>query len=281
MHVCEICLGPSEEDVCSNCQSIELDDDERYLEIKKCNYLEPDSQLVKVGWCTHDFYPCGYYENRETCHQSYLLYVGRFNSRFKVGISRRSRGETVRLVEQGLNEALVLQKIDGLPFALALEHHLSNELNVPDRLTTDEKGESFAQSTSNSEVAEKFERIGEIFLSIAHRYNLEISHQNLIPDLDLKDAKVLTVTASQNLTLKGTIVWLQGDWMVLHIQQNEFAAVSLKSFRYWSSEIKIEDTKDEEPQKRFPHKIKELSSKPLHPSMIQTKSDHSNEVNLK
>lgn len=93
--------------------------------------------------CQRSDYPCGEIEYAErVCYSEYIVYIGRKDQSWKVGISRYNRGGIdsgflLRLIEQGLEEALLIRspKKYSLPEAQELENKLTDELGLKQKLT--------------------------------------------------------------------------------------------------------------------------------------------------
>ncbi len=226
---CLVCLAPSTESPCMHCRAMVSLDENIYRTRQKCNYLEEDSPLVSMGRCTWESYPCGYSENRDICHSPYMLYIGRFNSLLKVGITKGSRGKYTRILEQGLNEAMAIHPIDGLPQALELEAWVSRHFGIPDKLTRDEKVRSFTER-------------GEISWQKIVDWTMEsgfsVDHFVMYPTLTLNQLQKLSL--DENMVLEGLVIWIQGNWIVLAIGRQFYAldakeliGYELRGFSTW------------------------------------------------
>ncbi|MFX1521409.1 MAG: DUF2797 domain-containing protein [Promethearchaeota archaeon] len=97
--------------------------------------------------CNLDDPPChDLYRRDSFCQTEHLVYIGRFGSLFKAGVTRKSRkefsGMYSRLLEQGLDEALIISQGLTLPEAQRLEAKVSALLNVPKWISFAAKAES-------------------------------------------------------------------------------------------------------------------------------------------
>ncbi len=180
-----------------------------------CNYRDPDSPLLQAGYCTYADYPCGFVENRDVCHGTYFLYIGRFNTLFKVGISRIGRTKKKRLIEQGLNEAYVLSPIPNLPKALKLEQLISETLMIPDRLHRSQKVESFL-----SKEVWDWKKIHDFLDGIRHLFKME--HFQI--QKDFRVSSLEPIHLEEGLSISGLVLWIQGPWLIF-LDDNEHTKI--------------------------------------------------------
>lgn len=227
---CLTCLAHSPSSPCTACNEHHWGDEEMLRVRMSCTYAQETSPLVEAGWCTPVDFPCNYEENAQACHSSYFLYIGRFNGRFKVGISQIARGKTKRPLEQGLNEAILLSPIAGLPTALAWEHHLKQKLDIPDYLSFVEKVYSFIdlQPFTWKPILKQLE---------PYRSKLAVEHLFLYPDFRLKH-RVSPVQLTESMKLEGLVVWIQGNVAIL-LTEKGYVGLDLSALQ--SYEIKEVD----------------------------------------
>ena len=120
---------------CSTCQM-----NEKY---KKYQCIITKAGEPFGGVCSQLSIPCGLQEYaNEVCYSEYVIYIGRKENSWKVGISRYNRegvesGFLIRLIEQGLEEALLIRAKDNfnLPEAQNIENRISDELGINQKLT--------------------------------------------------------------------------------------------------------------------------------------------------
>lgn len=222
---CTICTQPSETELCPECKNLTLDDDLPVLTRQSCNYRDEDSPLFKAGWCDPWDPPCGFVNNAKRCHTNYILYIGRYNSLLKVGIT--GRGRIDRLQEQGMNEAVIFRGIEGLPTALLLEEFVSDLLGVPMRLTTEQKVSSFSDNRNLD-----FSEIVEVMKDVDELKHLPMDHVSVYPDL-LLETSPDHIQISPGTTVEGNVVWIQGDLMIL----DTYESLRLRDLTGWEVDI--------------------------------------------
>ncbi len=216
---CTTCLDETDGQPCKRCQKMDWMEELPVRIRSLCNYREPEAPLMRQGHCTYANYPCGYIQNRDVCHGTYFLYFGRFNSLFKVGISRSARTKKKRLVEQGLNEAYILSPIGGLPKALRLEELISETLGVPDRLHADAKVKSF-ESTQHW----NWTPIHEFLLEVQNLF--QIDHIKI--QEDFRTEHLLRMEVRPRTVISGTVLWIQGSWMIFLDEEGQHRILNLK-----------------------------------------------------
>jgi len=220
---CMICYNPTSGELCESCALLQMDDDAGYHLRLQCNYREHDSPLMREGWCTSEDYPCGILANSERCHSNYYLYVGRYNNLFKVGITQSSRGKTTRIAEQGLNDAILVGGIKGLPTALVLEEFVSELLDIPLNITTEQKIQSFTSADRTP--------LGEYYKILTECEELDersIDYIRALPDLHIKtDLSHIKITEGKYI--QGNVTWIQGDLVLL----DTFEVVGIRDLHGW------------------------------------------------
>jgi hypothetical protein len=147
--------------------------------------------------------------NANRCHSPYNLYIGRFGSFFKVGITsslRRGRGH-IRLVEQGLNEAWFVESFPNLEKVLEVEKYLSSFPMITDRLPLQVKYKEFI-SSSNTSLSDFFskETLDWFFPG------KKITYHDLFPDEKIIDSS-LTLDRCPD-KIEGTIILSQGSLII-------------------------------------------------------------------
>jgi len=220
---CLICYNPTSEELCKSCALLQMDDDTAYHVRLQCNYRDHDSPLMREGWCTSDDFPCGILGNSERCHSNYYLYVGRYNNLFKVGITKSSRGKTTRAAEQGLNDAILVGGIKGLPTALVLEEFVSELLNIPLNITTEQKIQSFT-SADRMPLGEYYNKLTEC----EELDELSIDYIQTLPDLSIK-TDLSPIKIAEDECIQGNVIWIQGDLVLL----DTFEVVGIKNMHGW------------------------------------------------
>lgn len=224
---CTTCLRELDDEGCEWCQTIDWGEELPVKVRVLCNYREPDSPLMMKGKCTYVEYPCGFVENRDVCHKSYFLYFGRFNSLFKVGISRIARTKKKRLIEQGLNEAYVLTPIRGLPEALKLEDLFVETLGLPDRISSADKISSFTNRERWN-----WEKVHQFLNSSMDRF--QIDHFKIQQDFRVERLQQVEIFPFQ--TISGLILWIQGPWMIFLDEDGNNRIINLKELEGYELE---------------------------------------------
>ena len=101
-----------------------------YYKYRRCLFEGPGTPFESV--CTPENPPCKVDWMRSKCWSDHYLYLGRIGNKVKVGISncKRKEGKFYRIIEQGLDEALVLSKFKSLQEVLSMEVKIAEMLNL-------------------------------------------------------------------------------------------------------------------------------------------------------
>ncbi len=160
--------------------------------------------------CTLESYPCQLAWKHARCYSDHYLYLGRFGNKIKVGISncRRSEGKYYRLIEQGLDEALVLSKFSSLENVLAAEAMIADQLHLTTFLTFADKIQLLTNYEKTSEIVSLYDYAEQL---------LELYPDCKITNIDLLDTwgqigtnrKIKTVSFPN--TLAGEVVYSRGN----------------------------------------------------------------------
>jgi len=206
--VCLICGKRLEENnsisnYCKKCLTIS---EETY---KKCLFYSP--KIIYNKKCTIEDIPCKVEENVEKCYSKYMLYFGRFGETIKVGISKINYGSSKykRLINQGLNEAIVIYPFRSLPEVTAYERMLVDEIGIQEKLTFEDKVENLL--TPSLMKIENFYSIKQM---------KELFGKRKIKKIDIYRDNQLENIISSSFTIKikkkikkirGTIIYTQGN----------------------------------------------------------------------
>jgi hypothetical protein len=168
---------------------------------------------------------CQNVDNVRRCHSPYNLYVGRFGSLIKVGITsslRRGNGH-IRLVEQGLNEAWFIESFPDLEKVLEAEKFLSSFPMVTDRLPLQVKHQELS-SPSNASLSDFFSQktLDWLFPGIKITYHL------LFPDTKIVDTPLILDRSSDKI--EGTIVYSQGSLIIWKTFDGRFFLTDSRNF---------------------------------------------------
>jgi len=184
----------------------------------RCLYHSPWKYFG--GECTNNNPICNYNENVFKCFADYYLYLGRFGTNIKVGISRLGKGKNkfYRLVHQGLNEAIVIFPFRSLPAVTRYERFLIDEIGIKERITFEEKAYDLTHGyDENIEYYYSLKQIKELFDS------KKVLHLQLYPDNPLNDiiGSMSDVAKKQDIDkLTGMIIYTQGNMGVLKVGNN-------------------------------------------------------------
>lgn len=104
--------------------------------------------------------PChDLYRIESFCKTEHIVYIGRFGSLFKVGVTRNSRKENSgihsRFLDQGLDEAFIISQGLTLPEAQRLEAKLSTLLRIPKWISFPEKVENIIKNAKMNDSSDK------------------------------------------------------------------------------------------------------------------------------
>ena len=238
-YICNRChqmVDKLEFDLCSNCMEVDNDFQIRL----KCIFNKKDSMLQEG--CTKVKPACRSLDNVRFCFQKYILYIGRIGDHIKIGISRKNRrgGYLSRLIEQGLNEAIVIDSINSLP-EVAKEEQWFRDIGMPDKITGKQKINCIENSKivytelvkkpvygendsirvfDNSQLLRDY-NLSSVwtFALMREKYNLEELHHFLLyPD---------NITSFPNLKervdrLAGEVLYIQGSKVITRDQEKYY-----------------------------------------------------------
>ena len=197
----------SSDPYCSSCYS------SSETSYRLCLFHSPKSVFSHP--CSPSSPACGDLSNVSKCFSRYYLYFGRFGDSIKVGISRLYYGKFKfsRIIQQGLNEAIVIYPFSSLVEVTAFERFLIDEIGIQERFSFREKVDNLLSFTS-THLSDYYplNQIRELFP------DRTIKHFNLFPDNPLEhvissslDIEVLSVVDD----LVGNVIYTQGNVGVL------------------------------------------------------------------
>lgn len=101
-----------------------------HYKCRRCIFEGPGIPFNSI--CTPENPPCKLDYMCSKCWSDHYLYLGRFGNNIKVGTSncQRKEGKYYRLIEQGLDEALVLSKFQSLQEVLSVETQIAEMFNL-------------------------------------------------------------------------------------------------------------------------------------------------------
>ncbi|MEA2070208.1 MAG: DUF2797 domain-containing protein [Asgard group archaeon] len=222
----------SYENVCGKCQ------EQLFYKYLRCIFDGPGTPFNKE--CTRESPACGSPRFASKCWSKHYLYIGIFGSIRKVGTSSLSRkeGKYYRLIEQGLDDAVVVQPFPSLKAVLAAEDHVSEELSIATKITTIEKLNQITEYTEDEEVLNWH----------AYAYKLrKIYPEKQISLIDIDDIWSYSFEPHQISyepypdKLEGEIVYMKGNLMVINpFDRATFQGINLNRLRgraiYWDDE---------------------------------------------
>ncbi len=220
--------------LCDDCSLLESD-----FHIRLNCIFNKDDAMIHNG-CTKYSPACGNVNNSKYCFQKYILYIARFQEIIKIGISRKNRKGTFihRLIEQGLNEAIVINDISSLVEAVNHERWFmqmgynssisfndklmqlksSNKLNIEGQIINfSDKIEVFGVSNNylSSIFTEKMMR--ERFI------NNDLTHYSIYPEFEaihnLKSNEQLSGGKEQ---ISGEIIDIIGSLLIIRKSDNYY-----------------------------------------------------------
>lgn len=165
--------------------------------------------------CTPKNPPCQLEYMQARCWSSYYLYLGRFCNKIKVGVSscKRRDGKYYRLIEQGLDEALVLSKFPSLKEAMDAETQIAELFNLTTYFTFVDKVNLLVEQETSNEVNHNF---NEYIIKLKELYpDITFSFVDLI-DVWPKIASEYTIKkVSFPHTIKGNIKASRGNVLLI------------------------------------------------------------------
>jgi len=189
--------------ICLNCKTREE------TAYEQCLFHSPYSIYEKK--CTIDNVACNLDETIEKCFSKFYLYFGRFGEIIKVGISRLTIGKLKyrRLIEQGLNEAVVVYPFNSLAGVTAAERLLIDEFGLKESITFEEKVNSMSEaSLIQIENLYSINQIKELF------FDKNIKQINIYPDNQLNDIlpSFALIKSEKYITkIQGLIIYTRGN----------------------------------------------------------------------
>ncbi|RMG30453.1 MAG: DUF2797 domain-containing protein [Methanobacteriota archaeon] len=236
-YICKVCNNYSdhlEQGYCQDC----FQTDETHQIWLNCLYNRPDSFINTIG-CSKKDPSCGIPEHVPKCFTRYLLYLGRIGDIIKVGITRKNRlgGLWGRFIEQGLNEALVVDSLENLPVASDAERWFK-ELGFGDSIRYAEKVEQLSRQGKPLEIGNLIPVAFENGLStslfdtglyvprLLDSFPLHLWNERF-PNSDLKHLLVFPDAGFPDLDLsefsvRGKIVWFQGSMLVSSLKGRNY-----------------------------------------------------------
>lgn len=233
---CQICgeLIPrdSSESICTNCF------ESNYYRCRRCIFEGPGIPFGES--CTKEKFPCQSLDNQLRCFGDHYLYIGRFGNILKVGTSysKRSDGNYYRLIEQGLNEAVVFKGFSSLHDVLAAEARISDYCNYTTALPFMDKVEQL-QPTTNTSIDFNWHRIAKNIL--------EIYPEKKASYIDLSGLWSQTIlsepikTVWNPLTISGEIVFSRGNILLVKEQPSSKNVLGINLSRLVGFEINTDD----------------------------------------
>ncbi len=164
--------------------------------------------------CTLESYPCQLSWKHVRCYSDHYLYLGRFGNKVKVGTSncRRSEGKYYRLIEQGLDEALVLSKFNSLESVLAAESMIADQLHLTTFLTFVDKIQLLSNYEATTEIVSLYAYAEQL---------LELYPDCTITNIDLLEtwgqinADLNIKTVSFPNALAGEVIYSRGNVLLV------------------------------------------------------------------
>jgi len=210
---CQLCgeiIPPDSSDaICRNCF------ESHYYKCRRCIFEGPGEPFGQS--CSKDNPPCHSSDNALRCYGQHYLYIGRFGNLLKVGTSyaKRSDGNYYRLIEQGLNEAIVLKSFSSLEAVLQAEKKLSDYFNYKTVLTYLDKIEQLQQNDERLEV--NWHTLADKILKIFPE--VKISYIDLTDFWSQYKCSFPIKTIWNPLSLSGEVVYAQGNVLILKEQK--------------------------------------------------------------
>jgi len=197
---------------CKDCTSLE---ENTYIE---CLYHSPKAMYNQD--CTIKKPQCGINENINRCFGDFYLYIGRFGTNIKTGIGKLGRGKNrfYRLVQQGLNEAIIVYPFHSLPDVTKNERFLIDEIGIKERITFEEK--AFDLTNGYEEKLNYYYTVNlvkELFKKKRAKH-IDIYKDNPLSEI-LNSSSNIIINQEIKI-LKGIIVFSQGNIGILKREDN-------------------------------------------------------------
>ncbi len=236
-YICKVCnnfIDTLEAGYCMECFSL----DEMHQVWLRCLYNRRDSYINTVG-CVRSDPSCGIPEHVPKCYRRYLIYLGRVGSRLKVGITAKGRngGFWGRFLEQGLNEAIVVDSLANLPEASKTET-MFRSMKFNDAIRSMDKAEQLLNSSKPLDIrkmALSFEENGQTLSLFEHGlYSSTLLEdfplslwEELFPDTKIQHVNVFPDTGFEHSSLsehaiKGEAIWFQGSLVISEKNNNRY-----------------------------------------------------------
>ncbi|MHA1221895.1 MAG: DUF2797 domain-containing protein [Candidatus Heimdallarchaeaceae archaeon] len=187
--------------------------EEHERKYKECLFHSP--YLIYNRKCTIRNILCKEKENIQKCFKKYYLYLGRFGNIIKVGVGNLyySKYKYSRILNQGLNEAIIVSPFHSLEEATRYERFLIDEIGIEERIRFEEKVESLLEPTQTRlEDYFPLKQMKELFVG------KKIIQMNFFPDNPLEHILSSSFSIHQEkliFDLNGRIIYIQGNIGVL------------------------------------------------------------------
>jgi hypothetical protein len=191
--------------LCDFCQESD------YYKRRRCIFEGPGKPFNRE--CTAEEPACGNPYAAARCWNDYLVYIGRLGSIIKVGLTsaNRSEGKFYRLLEQGLDEALVLDSFPSLQAALLAESKISDLFGFATRIHFTEKVEELTHNTGSSDFDSQalqqdlegmYEGLEYHHITLEHPRNKLLSGETITTSYDFSE-------------ISGEIIYAQGNVLIV------------------------------------------------------------------
>jgi len=205
----------SSEAICLECYNKEA------YKIRRCIFEGPGEPYGEK--CSKENPPCGNRENTLRCYGEHLVYIGRFGTIIKVGTTskKRSEGKYYRLIEQGLDEAIVLKNIATLKEALEIEEKISKMFKIRTAIRFVEKVEEITKASLEEKEREELD-----WHAWAEKL-LALYPEKKVVYLDLRDLwgkgeeKITPRKVFTPLELTGEVVLVKGNVLIIKSKREE------------------------------------------------------------
>ncbi|RLI72078.1 hypothetical protein DRO91_02815 [Candidatus Heimdallarchaeota archaeon] len=205
----------SYEAVCIECYNKEA------YKARRCIFEGPGEPYGKK--CSKENPPCGNRENIIRCYGEHLVYIGRFGTIIKVGITsrKRSEGKYYRLIEQGLDEAIIMKGVATLKEALKIEATISEKFGIRTAIRFGEKVDEITKMPPEEKKKRKLD-----WHNWAEKL-LALWPEKKITFLDLKglwkdwEGKITPKKVFTPLELTGEVMLVKGNVLILKSKNEE------------------------------------------------------------
>ncbi|MBN1329957.1 MAG: DUF2797 domain-containing protein [Candidatus Heimdallarchaeota archaeon] len=212
---CQLCgelIPPDSSDaICKTCF------ESQYYKCRRCIFEGPGEPFGRP--CSKDNPPCQSRDNTLRCYGQHYLYIGRFGNLLKVGTSyaKRYDGSYYRLIEQGLNEAIVIKGFPSLEKVLLAEKQLSEHFNYRTVLTYLDKIEQLQQDQQAERLEINWHALADEILEIFPE--VKVSYIDLTNFWPQRKYSFPIKTVWNPVSLQGEAVYAQGNILVLEEQK--------------------------------------------------------------